>query len=196
MVGDWLFHIALFVEVEAADVPPLVEALHPDRAALERIEVDAVTRPCRAVHEVQQRPLALHEHSAGVAVVDELVFADDFESDQGWVAVDVARGGEWTRGPMFDDYDLDPPSAFSGDNVWGTDLGDGMDGNPNGRYRNNMASYLEGPVIDCSALSGATLGYRRWLTVESSQFDVASIQVNGIEVWRNPANAQTLHRLN
>lgn len=76
------------------------------------------------------------------------------------------------------------PAAAASSRVYGTDLGAGT---ANGAYPNNMNYYLRTPVINCAGRTGVTLRFRRWLSVEESQFDHAQINVNGSLVWENPA---------
>lgn len=80
----------------------------------------------------------------------------------------------------------DPRDTYYGAYIWGTDLGGG------GAYANDAHTWLECPPVDCSGRSGVHLRFRRWLTVDSSANDVARILVNGVELWRNPADAPLL----
>ncbi|HEX5050147.1 MAG TPA: hypothetical protein VFZ65_00115 [Planctomycetota bacterium] len=79
----------------------------------------------------------------------------------------------------------DPASAVSGSSVYGTDLGAGTS---NGRYPNSIDYYLRSPTINCSGRTGVTLRFKRWLTVEEGIYDQATILVNGVQIWTNPAN--------
>lgn len=123
------------------------------------------------------------------------VFHDDFENGE----------GEWTHGSsqaeseVADDWQLgtpvglsgDPDQAFSGQNVWGNDLGS----DSNGSYPADVTNYLESPVINCLDYGGVRLQFRRWLTVEDGDFDQARIRVNGETVWSNAAGWGTLTHL-
>ncbi|HET6427629.1 MAG TPA: Ig-like domain-containing protein, partial [Phycisphaerae bacterium] len=78
----------------------------------------------------------------------------------------------------------DPGRAFTGDSVMGYNL--------NGTYADNMdsAQYATTPAFDCSAASFVTLSFRRWLGVESDDWDHAAIQVSAdggpwVTVWSN-----------
>ena len=115
------------------------------------------------------------------------LFFDDFESDLGWSFVGA---GEWARTSPSGGtapYGLpDPASAYGGSNVIGNDLvGAG------GEYSNNIvASTATSPAIDCSAATTVQLSFRRWLNVETSSWDKATIYVSNdggtwIQVWQN-----------
>jgi hypothetical protein len=52
--------------------------------------------------------------------------------------------------------------------------------------------YLRSTPFDCTGQTGVQLIFKRWLTVEKSQFDVARILVNSVEVWRNPVATNLL----
>jgi len=80
----------------------------------------------------------------------------------------------------------DPTTPFAGSACWGNDLGIALSGAGNGAYQPNVHNYLRSPAFNCSGQSGVQLIFRRWLTVEKSQYDTARILVNGVEVWRNP----------
>ncbi len=84
---------------------------------------------------------------------------------------------------------IDPASAVSGTSVYGTDLGAGTS---NGRYPNNINYYLRSPVINCSGRTGVYVRFKRWLSVETGQYDQATFSVNGTPVW---ANSTTAHHL-
>lgn len=66
----------------------------------------------------------------------------------------------------------DPASGYTGSNVLGYNL--------TGCYTNNITTvrYATTTAINCSALSGTKLRFRRWLGLESSQYDHANIQVS------------------
>lgn len=120
-----------------------------------------------------------------VGLVDEIYSQPIGPTDQGWVHAEVSGQDDWQRGApnQQGDNDWDPLSAFSPPFVWGNDL------NPpgwNGDYRNNVENTLETPSIDCSGKVGVQLQFRRWLTVEKSQYDQARIRVNGNQVFINP----------
>ena len=111
------------------------------------------------------------------------VFADDFETDQGWTTthsswqrgVPTGGGGEY-GGP-------DPTGGYDGPNVFGYNLG--------GDYENGISErHLTSPAIDCSSLSHVTFNFWRWLGVEQPDYDHAYIKIstNGstwTTIWEN-----------
>ena len=117
-----------------------------------------------------------------VVGIVQVVFFDDFEVDQGWTHQQVQTQDDWQRDTPQGKAG-DPNGAFSGSFAWANDVG-----RPgwNGEYAANVSNWLESPSIDCSNSTDTRLRMRRWLTVESGQYDQARIQVNGTTVWENP----------
>jgi len=112
----------------------------------------------------------------------EIVIASwNFDTDPGW-----STEGGWAFGiPTGGGTSCSgPTSGYTGSNVYGYNL--------DGDYENNMpAYYLTGGPIDCSGHEDVGLKFVRWLGVESSYFDNASIEVsndgaNWTNVWSNP----------
>ena len=111
------------------------------------------------------------------------VFADDFETDQGW----VVSGGQWARGiPTGGGGEYgspDPTSGHTDPNVFGYNL--------NGDYTSSMPEYhITSPAFDCSGLSDVKLNFWRWLGVEQPSYDHAYIRVstngtNWTTIWEN-----------
>jgi subtilisin family serine protease len=108
-----------------------------------------------------------------------LTFAMD--SDPGW-----ARQGNWEFGiPLGSGgvSGVDPTSGHTGANVLGYNL--------SGNYSNSIpAYYLTTTALDCSAYTNITLSFWRWLGVESSSFDHATVQVSSnattwVTIWVN-----------
>jgi cysteine-rich repeat protein len=112
------------------------------------------------------------------------LWCEPMDSDPGWEQ--SSNGGfqwQWAAA-IADSGTVDPDAAFTGDHVLGTILeGDGS-------YRPSLLSSIETPSLDVSAFETVRLQYRRWLSVEDSLFDQATIEVNGVEAWRN-ASAQS-----
>ncbi|MHC4184374.1 MAG: right-handed parallel beta-helix repeat-containing protein [Planctomycetota bacterium] len=114
----------------------------------------------------------------------EVVIASwDFDTDPCWAVegqwafgVPTGGGGAWG-------YCADPNSGYTGGNVYGYNL--------NGDYSDGMpAYYLTTTPIDCSGYQNVCLKFRRWLGVQSSPSDSASIEVsndgvNWTVVWAN-----------
>lgn len=133
--------------------------------------------------QVVRQP-AVGEYSYSVGQ-ESILFTDDFESGtNGWTSQQIARQDDWQFGtPAGRAGSGDPSAAFSGSNARGNDLGIG---NFNGVYQNNVHNVLRSPTIDASGVTGVTLEYKRWLTVEKSQYDQAQIGVSGTTAWTNP----------
>ncbi len=101
----------------------------------------------------------------------------DLDEDPGW-----ERQGEWEFGlPLGNSGD--PATAATGTNVFGYNLA--------GAYSNGLPeTHLTSTAIDCSQISGTELRFQRWLGVESSSFDHASVRVSTdgetwSTVWEN-----------
>ncbi len=112
---------------------------------------------------------------------------DDFEDDDGGFVHELLAGDnvegadDWQWGRP-NGQSGDPSSGFSGDNVWGTDLG--YD-NFNGAYQDNKHTRLTAPAFETGHYEGVFLQYNRWLNVEDGSFDQSSIYANGERVWTN-----------
>lgn len=93
------------------------------------------------------------------------------------------------------DFDTDPGFALQGMWAWGTPTGGGsschdptsgytgtrvLGYNLSGDYADNMFTtmYATTPAVDCSGYTSVHLRFRRWLGVESSPYDYATIQVS------------------
>ncbi|HED53457.1 MAG TPA: hypothetical protein ENJ00_04570 [Phycisphaerales bacterium] len=93
------------------------------------------------------------------------------DSDPGW-----SREGQWDFGVPAG-VGGDPTSGFTGTNVFGYNL--------NGEYANSIPQYSATTgVIDASAASNVTLDFERWLGVESSTYDHASIEAFDGTTWQ------------
>ncbi len=106
------------------------------------------------------------------------IFCTGFESDpeaEGWI-----KFAEWDFGAPAG-LGGDPEAAYEGQGIAGVDLGDVEDG----LYDGNRTSRLTSPTIDVSGHDIVRLQYRRWLQVEDSEYDVASIEVGGLTAWIN-----------
>jgi len=111
------------------------------------------------------------------------------DDDPGWTTegewafgVPAGNGGSEAGSP-------DPTAGTTGDNVYGYNLA--------GDYTNELsATHLTSEAIDCSDLAKVNLSFWRWLNVEGSAFDRASVAVStdGTEfttVWQNGADTTT-----
>ncbi len=122
-----------------------------------------------------------------------VVFEEGFDGAVGnWSSAATSGTNDWQFGaPGAAAFAFDPPAAFSGGFVAGTDLA------PNatfdGIYAPNVVEHLTSPAIDCTGRAFVALDYRRWLSVEDGAFDQARILVsvnNGafVPVWNNVAS--------
>ena len=100
-----------------------------------------------------------------------IVFMDDLEDggtgwSAGYDAVDVDQNTLWERGAPV----AGPPSAFSGEACFGTNL--------DANYGLNSATWLRSPAIDLSGSSGATLIFRQWVEIDPfDNLDAGSVRV-------------------
>ncbi len=107
----------------------------------------------------------------------DTIYSANMDSDPGWMLE-----GEWAWGVPAG-LEGDPSSGNTGDNVVGYNL--------NGAYPNNMpVYYATTQAIDASMHTGCTLSFYRWLGVESSYYDQATVQVsndgsNWVAIWEN-----------
>ncbi len=108
------------------------------------------------------------------------------DTNPGWTVVNDGATNGWAFGRPAGTGG-DPAAGFDGENVYGVNLG--------GAYDANLPQpiTLTTPSLDCSNLQTVELAFQRWLGIESSQWDHASIglQVDGgawETVWENPGS--------
>jgi len=128
-----------------------------------------------------------------VGTVEEL-YCTDFETDpatEGWThgltsgqASEGADDWQWDM-PNGTAGSGDPSKAFSGERVYGNDLGHE---NFNGTYQSNKVNYALGPAVDTGNYTDVRLQYWRWLNVEDALYDQATIYVNDQQAWQNLAS--------
>lgn len=119
------------------------------------------------------------------------IYCTDFETDpaeDGWthqlIAGEPDEGADdwqWDT-PNGNSQNGDPGEAYSGDYVFGNDLGHD---NFNGLYQGDKINAADSPVIDVSGYDNVRLQYRRWLNIEDGFYDQGRIYANGQEVWSN-----------
>ncbi|GEM_PF-6257992 len=141
----------------------------------------------------------------GLDAVFTIAFtADGFEAEKSFTETITRRAEQyewnmdvnpgWTLEPNWAWGDPagsggDPQNGYTGTNVLGYNL--------SGTYSNSMTvKHATSTAIDCSDLEGVNVSFRRWLGVESSQYDhaVFSVSNNGSTfqtVWSNPASDLT-----
>lgn len=123
------------------------------------------------------------------------LYCTDFETDpeaEGWThglsagePTDGADDWQWGA-PAGASGSGDPSEAYSGQFVWGNDLGGVIDGQPfNGRYQADKVNFSLSPVIDTQGYDNVRLQYRRWLNVEDGAYDRSRIYANDEVVWEN-----------
>jgi hypothetical protein len=121
-----------------------------------------------------------------------VIYQTDFEANAtGWTHAASIGADDWRYGtPRGLNNQLDAKMAASGTKVFGNDLNEA--GSWDGFYAASATDYLDSPAINCTGQSGVYLSFKRWLTSEKSMYDVASVLVNGTEVWRNPQSVNQL----
>lgn len=145
---------------------------------------EVVTDNGATVTEPSQGPIRPHTFHVGDVLK---IKCNTFEKNTGGFTHrllggdDVEGADDWTAGEPMGLYG-DPPSAYSGERVWGNDLGGGEF---NGAYQDGKHNQLRSPVYDTAHYQGVFLQYMRWLTVEDGVFDKARILADEAEVWTN-----------
>jgi len=119
------------------------------------------------------------------------LYCANMDSDpltSGWT-----NGGNagWEWGPPGTTGSTDPHTTFTGNNILA--IGLGTDYLPDVKYQISL------PTIDVGQYSDVRLQYRRWISVEDSQFDEAAIVANDKIVWVNSSdhlgNDSSLHHV-
>ena len=121
------------------------------------------------------------------------IYCNDFEEDDGGFGHMLVAGrdregaDDWMRG-MLAGLGGDPDVAYSGDYVWGNDLGGEINGeNYNGQYQNDKYNRMYTPSFDTSEYDHTVVTFQRWLHVEDGFYDHARVVVNEETVWENHA---------
>ncbi|MEE2681734.1 MAG: hypothetical protein VX641_05105, partial [Planctomycetota bacterium] len=100
-----------------------------------------------------------------VSTQPEVVISWDMDENPGWFL-----GGSWNWGQPTGQSG-DPTSGATGSNVIGYNL--------NGAYQNNLGEiWANTPTFDCSESTNTTLHFKRWLGVDRSSNDNASISIS------------------
>jgi len=99
----------------------------------------------------------------------QVVHDFNLNTDPGWTTMGQWAWGDPTGGGT---HNLDPQNGFTGTNVYGYNLA--------GDYPNNLApvQYLTTTAIDLTGVTGTSLKFQRWLAIESSSFDHATVEVS------------------
>jgi cysteine-rich repeat protein len=108
------------------------------------------------------------------------IWCEHFDSgDPQWTQTGN-QGDAWQVGtPSASTISHDPPTAHSGADAYGTYL------TGSGEYHPDEVTSTSTPVIDVSSYQLVHLQYFRWLAVEDSTYDQATIELNGTRVWGN-----------
>jgi hypothetical protein len=127
---------------------------------------------------------------SNVATIDivvggpQAVYSWPMDEDPNWAVEDAWAFGVPTGGGS---HNLDPTAGFDGPNVYGFNL--------NGDYVDEMPVYaLTTTAMDCTDVTGAELRFQRWLGVESSSYDHATIQgstdgTTWVTIWDHSGGA-------
>lgn len=101
--------------------------------------------------------------------IPTLVYEWNMDADPHWTTQGLWAFG---RPQGLGSFYGDPTSGRTGENVYGYNL--------QGDYQSGLsgAQYLTTSAIDCSQLTGTRLRFWRWLGVERSQFDKATVDVS------------------
>ncbi|MCP4573939.1 MAG: hypothetical protein GY838_16390 [bacterium] len=112
----------------------------------------------------------------------EVVHSEPLDTDPGWTTSGLWAFGQPSGGGG--QYgEADPTSGATGTNVYGYNLA--------GDYENLLTQrHLISTAFDCSDIQGTSLRFQRWLGVESSTYDHASVAVSNdgsvfTTVWAN-----------
>ena len=122
----------------------------------------------------------------------ELYFEDFEDSDAGYTH-ELLEGGaaegadDWMWGTP-SGTGGDPDFAYSGDHLWGNDLGGG---NFNGQYQNEKVNQLSSTSIAVAPYNELLVQFQRWLQVEDGIFDQANVMVDDQLAWSNHATSQS-----
>jgi len=112
-------------------------------------------------------PIGVTTMNVGRATIAEF----NMDTDPGWTTE-----GQWAFG-VPQGIDGDPTAGATGANVYGYNLA--------GDYTDNMPQFaLTTGAIDASAATQVTLEFQRWLGVESSTYDQASIEAFNGTAWQ------------
>jgi MYXO-CTERM domain-containing protein len=200
------------VPVEAACPPPTIASAKMqwrkaggDFASIDLTSADASTwtgaLPTQDDGSVVQYKITVKTSDGGTIVYPEnpgIPYYEFYAGDvqQLWCASFEDGGADWTHSASRVDRDEwevgapmglggDPKTAHGGTNVLGIDL------DKDGLYRNNITTWAESPEIDLQGNTNVRLQYYRWLGVEDSTYDEASILANDQQVWTNSTSSPT-----
>ncbi|MGD1915483.1 MAG: PEP-CTERM sorting domain-containing protein [Phycisphaerales bacterium] len=130
--------------------------------------------------------------AASVAAAQSTVYFSDFEADGGGFTASGVNG-DWERGiPVGADGSAlggfassEPVGGFSGDFVWGTGIGALLGGGSDEQLSQNF---------DFSGLTDISLSFQEWSDSGSSTFDMASVIVNGDQLYLSDGDSMDAWR--
>ncbi len=164
--------------------PDLYEASFP--ASICGEEVQYYFSVMNANNEVFTDPVTAPDRTKFVTSAYGIIEAiyEPLDTDPSWTTEgDWEFGQPLGAGGNAHGY-ADPTSGYTGNNVYGFNLG--------GDYDNNLGEeYLTSTSIDCSQIQGATLKFYRWLNVEQPIYDHAYVKISHdggsswIVLWEN-----------
>lgn len=110
-------------------------------------------------------PTTVYASAIAVCILPNQVYFWDMDTNPGW-----STEGQWEWG-VPQGQGGDPSSGYTGNTVYGYNL--------SGHYTNSMPErYLTTQAIDCSELENVEVRFRRWLGIESGQWDHASFRIS------------------
>jgi hypothetical protein len=122
----------------------------------------------------------------GQNTVEESIFSDNFETDKGWdldydFEIDVPQG-------FYAHISSDPPYAYSGNKVMGTDLTE------DGKYLLNIDStnayFAVSPVLNCKYYDDVKLNFRKWVAFEGNDLGTIDIRFDNKDSWQTIWNSK------
>jgi dienelactone hydrolase len=143
--------------------------------------LDWLEAQVESMHNSQSNPdgPSLHPAIVGLLLKPRVLYQTDLNSiPEHWTAT-PGSAWQWTI------PGCGPSAGVGGSHAFCS--------NPNGTYASSMAStYLVSPPIDCGGTRQVLLEFQRWLEVEGSSYDHATIEVSRGDgfwhlVWQNPS---------
>jgi hypothetical protein len=123
---------------------------------------------------------------SGQNTVEESIFSDNFETDKGWdldydFEIDIPQG-------FYAHISSDPPYAYSGNKIMGTDLTD------DGKYLLNIDStsayFAVSPVMNCKYYANVKLNLRKWVAFEGNDLGTIDVRFDNKDSWQTIWNSK------
>lgn len=170
--GDWLSVSSTGGTLAPSDINAVTATVNAGAASLAVGDYGDTLTFFNALSDVTQKRMA---QLSVQPVPPVAIHTFPLDTNPGWTTE-----GQWEFGVPQGLWG-DPSSGFTGVNVYGYHLA--------GSYSNYMPVYaLTTPALDCQGFTNVSLSFRRWLGVESADYDHATIQVshdgvNWVTVW-------------